>query len=253
MKYVNNSLTVPLLDALDRFSIIEIKRERLRNESDRKAVENEYLFYSRVLEHYRVNGVILEDEWMANLKEVNQRLWDVEAQIRTARERGLSPEEVGELAVKLRDCNDERSRLRSSLEKKLDFDPYEIGEGPRGETSLKLPLHEAIDRFTICELKLERLPENPAHKKEYDFYKAVLDAFRKESVELKNEWFSGLKEINSRVWDMEGAIRARREAEYGLAEMGRRTLELRKIGAERVVFKKKIAQSAGSDFYEVKV
>ena len=61
MKYVNNSLTVPLLDALDRFSIIEIKRERLRNESDRKAVENDYLFYSRVLEHYRVSGVILED------------------------------------------------------------------------------------------------------------------------------------------------------------------------------------------------
>jgi len=36
-----------------------------------------------------------------------------------------------------------------------------------------LPLHEAIDRFTICELKLERLPENPAHKKEYDFYDRI--------------------------------------------------------------------------------
>lgn len=253
MTYVNSSLAVPLLDALDRFSIMEIKRERLQNESDRKAVENEYAFFSRVLEHYRKNGVPIESAWMEELRAVNQKLWDVEAQIRTAKEHALSLPEVGELAVKLRDCNDERSRVRRSLEKKLDFDPFEIGKAPRGDTSLKVPLHEAIDRFTICELKLERLPKSAEHEKEYAFYREVIDEFRKEGAAIKNEWFSGLKEINARVWDMEGAIRQGREGEYGPAEMGRRTLELRNIGRERVAFKKMIARAAGSDFYEVKV
>lgn len=253
MTYINGGLKVPLLDAIDRFSIIELKRERLRDERDRSAVENEYAFYSRVLDAYRAEGVLVQNDWIAVMKEVNARLWDVEAEIRLAKQNGLSLEQVGQLAVHLRNFNDERTERRNRMAQEIDIDSLRIGDEHASDTALKLPLHEAVDRFTILMLRRERLAKNIPTKKEYAFYDAVLDAYRAEGVKIRDEWIEELKEINGRIWDLEGAIRQNREAEFGLEEMGRRTLELRTLGKERVAFKKKIAKAVRSNFYEVKV
>ncbi len=251
--YVNRSLKVPLLDAIDRLSIIELKRERLRNETDRLAVENEHTFYTGVLDSYRAEGLIVRDEWVADMKNVNARLWDVEARIRTAQDDHLSLEDIGGLAVQLRDLNDERTKKRSAMAAQINIDTLAFGDAPTRDTRFKLPFHEAIDRLTILMLKRERLPHDDLTEKEYTFYEAVVHAYRADGVEIPPAWITQMKAINGRIWDIEGAIRQKREGEFGLEEMGRRTLALRHIGAERVSFKKKIAEVVQSDFYEVKI
>ncbi len=257
MGYVNSELKVPLLDAIDRLTILELKQEHLINEADRPSVEREIEFFNKVLEGYRKDGIAIKDAWFTDMKAINAKIWDVEADIRIAK-KSAAPnyEDVGHLAVKLRDCNDARTIVRDKHTAEVGIDFFETGDQVESKTPLKLPLHESIDRVTIASLKVERLPNDKNHaayEKEFSFYTKVLDAFRAGGVDVKDEWISGMKAINARVWDKEGAIRQGREKEFGLEEMGRRTLELRDIGKERVAWKKKIAQSVGSDFYEVKV
>lgn len=254
MTYTNTGLKPPLFDTIDRFTIIELKRERLKDEKDRAAVENEYDYYKCVLDAYRDEAVPIKAEWLESIKEINARIWDVEADIRNARRNNLTNEEVGVLAVRLRDLNDERTKRRDNIMIQIPMDFYETGQ-TIGNASLKLPLHETIDRATISRLKVERL-SNPNNaellRKELLFYEKVLDQHRKDGLVIKQEWIDGMYDINRRVWDRESAIRQGRENEYGLEEMGRRTLELREMSKERVAWKNKVATEAGSRFYEVK-
>ncbi|MBI2610930.1 hypothetical protein HYW60_03270 [Candidatus Kaiserbacteria bacterium] len=256
MKYLNSDLKVPLLDAIDKLTIIELKHERAENEENRKSIENETAFWKSVLDAYRKDGVPLNNEWITSMKEANGRLWDVEEAIRNAKKNKLSNEEVGKLAVQLRDLNDERVAKRAKMAEALGTDFFDTGEQIAAETPYKLPLHETIDRLTITALKLERLKGNknyPSFEREYAFYSKVVDAFRKDGVEVKDKWIADMKAANGRVWDRESAIRQGREQEFGLEEMGRRTLELRDIQMqERIPAKNKVAFAIGAPFYEVK-
>src|SRR3989344_9115288 len=195
MKYLNSSLKVPLLDASDKYTIIQLKHERAENPENKQSIVNETAFWKRVLEGYRTDGVPVKDEWIAIIEEVNGRLWDVEEAIRNAKKNKLSNEEVGKLAVQLRDLNDERVKKRVKMVEELDNDFFETGEKIDADTPLKLPLHETIDRLTITALKLERLKadKNYAYfQREYDFYSKVVDAFRRDGISVKDEWIADM-------------------------------------------------------------
>lgn len=256
MQYLNSDLKVPLLDAIDKFTIIELKHERAENDENKQSIANETAFWKSVLAAYRKDNVPVKDEWISTMKEVNGRLWDVEEAIRNAKKNKLSNEDVGKLAVQLRDLNDERVKKRAKMVVELDNDFFETGENIPAQTPYKLPLHETIDRLTITALKLERLTGDKNYasfQREYDFYTKVVDAFRKDGVEVKTEWIADMKAANGRVWDRESAIRQGREAEFGLEEMGRRTLELRDIQMqERIPAKNRVAFEIGAPFYEIK-
>ncbi len=192
------------------------------------------------------------------MKDINAEIWDVETNIRNGKRNNLTFEEVGRLAVQLRDLNDIRGKKKTGIMEEISIDFFEIPpkQALDTDTSLKLPLHETVDRVTITELYLERLPEHPNRRgieRELAFYLRVLDAYRAhDGVEISEKWLRGMKDINGRVWDREAAIRQGREKEFGLEEMGRRTLELRDLSKERVAWKNMIAQAVGLDFYEVK-
>lgn len=256
MKYINSSLKVPLLDAIDKYTIIKLKHERAETPENKQSIANETAFWENVLQGYRKDGVPVKDEWISIMKEINARLWDVEEAIRNAKKNKLSNEEVGKLAVQLRDTNDERVKKRVTMVAELDNDFFETGETIDADTSLKLPLHETVDRLTITALKLERLKGDKNYasfQREYDFYSKVVDAFRKDGIDVKQEWIDDMKKANGRVWDRESAIRQGREGEFGLEEMGRRTLELRDIQMqERIPAKNKVAIEIGAPFYEIK-
>ncbi len=256
MKYLNSDLKVPLLDAIDKFTIIELKHERAENDENRQSIENETAFWKSVLDAYRKDGVDVRDEWIDIMKEVNGRLWDIEEAIRNAKKNKLSNEAVGKLAVQLRNLNDERVAKRAKMADVLGTDFFDTGERLAAETPYKLPLHETVDRLTITSLKLERLKGNknyPSFEREYAFYSKVVDAFRKDGIDVKDEWIANMKAANGRVWDREAAIRQGREQEFGLEEMGRRTLELRDIQMqERIPAKNRVASAINAPFFEVK-
>ncbi len=256
MKYINKDLKVPLLDAIDKYTIIQLKHERAETPENRQSIANETAFWEGVLDSYRRDGIPVKDEWIAVMKEINGRLWDVEEAIRNAKKNKLSNEEVGKLAVQLRDTNDERVKKRARMVAELDNDFFETGDEISPHTPYKLPLHETVDRLTITMLKLERLKDDKNYasfQREHDFYSKVIDAFRRDGIDVKDEWIADMKKANGRVWDRESAIRQGREAEFGLEEMGRRTLELRDIQMqERIPAKNRVALEIGAPFYEIK-
>src|SRR3989344_5178729 len=256
MQYRNQDLKVPLLDAIDKYTIILIKHERAETDQNRQSIGNETAFWEGVLDAYRKDGVEVRDEWIQTMKDVNEKLWDVEEEIRNAKKNKLSNEEVGKLAVQLRDSNDERVAKRAKMVEALGNDFFDTGDEIPADTPHKLPLHETIDRLTITALKLERLKGNKNYEsfqREYDFYSKVVDAFRKDGINVQQQWIDDMKAANGRVWDRESAIRQGREAEFGLEEMGRRTLELRDIQMqERIPAKNRVAFAIKAPFFEVK-
>lgn len=256
MHYINKDLKVPLFDAIDRMSIMMLKRDRLRDEKDRTSVENEYVFYQKVLDSYRNDdGIEVKQEWIDNMKGINAQIWDVEADIRLNKKKGLALDAVGRLWLKLRDFNNIRNSVKDTIMSEINIDFYEVPEHTVSGSSLRLPLHETIDRLTVSMLKTERLREDknyPSFEKEYAFYKKILDSYRNDGIEIKEEWITGMKEINGTVWNMESDVRQGREQGSTEEDLGRRVLELRELSKIRVAHKNKIAEAVGLNFYEVK-
>lgn len=122
-------------------------------------------------------------------------------------------------------------------------------------THLMTPLPEALDKLSILTLKLERLPDEAAKevvRREHAFYAAVVDAYKANGIEVKNEWLAGLIEANGKCWDIEAAIRQGRDDELGFEEIGRRAVKLRDLNKERIALKNKVAEEIGIDFFEIK-
>ncbi len=121
---------------------------------------------------------------------------------------------------------------------------------------MKTPLPEAIDKLSILILKRDRLPTEEQRKsveREYEYYKAVIDAYRNEDgIDVKEEWIDGLVEINGKCWDIEAAIRQGRDEELGFEEIGRRAIQLRDLNRIRIERKNRVAEEIGMDFFEVK-
>lgn len=249
-----NSLKMPLHEALDRLTILMLKRDRLRDEKDRPVVEKEYAFYKKVVDSYqKEDGITIKDEWIEDLKEINSKCWDGEAAVRLSRTNGLTLEEVGRWMIRLRDFNRVRIGLKNKImeETGLTFDEIKN----EGNTSLKTPLAEAVEKVAILTLKLRGTvspEERRSLEKEFHFYKRAVDAYREEGVAVKDEWIEGLKEINGTTWKMEMDITQGRESALGLEEVGRRAILLRDGNKIRIALKKKIADEAGLDFYEIK-
>ena len=249
-----NSLKMPLHEALDRLTILMLKRDRLRDEKDRPVVEKEYEFYKRVVGSYqKEDGIEIEEKWLQDLKEINSKCWDGETAVRLGRTNGLSLEEVGRRMIQLRDFNRVRIELKNKIieETGLNFDEIKTPEN----TNLKTPLPEAIEKMGILTLKLSGVSseaERRTLEKEFNFYKKVVDAYREDGIVVKNEWIEDLKEVNGTTWKMEIDITQGRENELGLEEVGRRAILLRDGNKIRIALKKKIADEAGLDFYEIK-
>lgn len=121
---------------------------------------------------------------------------------------------------------------------------------------MKTPLPEALDKLSILTLKLQRLPNDvnrPVVEREFAFYKKIVDLYKEDGVDVKDEWLAGMIDINGQCWDLEAAIRQGRDDELGLEEVGRRALKLRDLNKIRIERKNEIAKDSGLDFFEIKV
>ncbi len=116
---------------------------------------------------------------------------------------------------------------------------------------MEYPIAELIDRYSILLLKKERLPENPVI--EFDLLRHTKGISEiKHLPVLVQQWVDHLKEINGQIWDLEADIRAGREGEMPLEEVGRRAIKLRDLNAERIRRKNNIAYLVGEPS-EIKV
>ena len=116
--------------------------------------------------------------------------------------------------------------------------------------SIPMPLAEVVDRYTICLLKLERLPDEDAERltKQVKYFEAGVPYEPAVRV-LAHK----LREINGKIWDAEAAVRAGQDQALGLEEIGRRALAIRDLNRERIALKNQLSAWAQDGMEDVKV
>lgn len=106
-------IEVPFSEVLDRMSILEIKIARVQ---DHKKRANVRLRLEALLGAW--NGRPLPEEY-ASLKQVNERLWDVEDALRAHEQQGDFGERFVTLARSVYHLNDERARVKRTIDDRL--------------------------------------------------------------------------------------------------------------------------------------
>ena len=109
--------TFPVIELVDRLAIAEVKFQRTR------ANEQELLWYMN--QAIRIDITQIVDEY-EDLKRIHNKIWDLEAELKTGREAELSLEEIGRRAIAIRDHNNKRVALKNLMAEKLSCPVREI-------------------------------------------------------------------------------------------------------------------------------
>jgi hypothetical protein len=100
---------VSIGEALDKISILEIKSERICDATKRDNVLQELDYLTLAAQQHR------EPELEAELKHINQRLWDVEDELRLMEQRQDFGPEFVKLARSVYVLNDERAAVKKQI------------------------------------------------------------------------------------------------------------------------------------------
>jgi hypothetical protein len=126
-------------------------------------------------------------------------------------------------------------------------------------------LDDLIDRISI--LSVKKCKAFGLEKKEFDtldvweelLWEAVIKKMYEKvaSFELKMtmvfDWRRRLVDVHNRIWDLEADIRAGKEGEIGLEEVGKRAIQIRDLNRERVAIRNEIVEMVGEGFKDIKV
>jgi len=108
----------PLDELLDKRSIIQLKIERIEDNSDKERLKKEFEDYTKAIEEYVKGGVCSfeqVEEWYKELYEANGTTWDLETNIRKGQIGEMSLDEIGKTAIKIRESNGVRVRIKSNI------------------------------------------------------------------------------------------------------------------------------------------
>ena len=104
-----NNMKMPLSEILDRYTITKLKSERT-NEDVSEELKTYKAEIEKPIYSEKSNQVI---SFIDRLYEINGQLWDTEKDIRNGVDMPL--EEVGRLALKVRDLNCERNEIKAEI------------------------------------------------------------------------------------------------------------------------------------------
>ena len=123
------NVEVSVGEFLDKMTILEIKSERIKGEEKLRNVNRELDLLRGVWADSMLSAVNTGD-LVPRLKAVNERLWDIEDEIRRQEAAGTFGEEFIRLARSVYEQNDERARIKYDLNKLLGSDLVEEKEYP---------------------------------------------------------------------------------------------------------------------------
>lgn len=101
-------------EAADKITILQIKRERIRDPAKLANIERELASVSQAFAAVESNADIRVA--LAGLKEVNRRLWDIEEEIREYERKGNFDDAFVQLARRVYQLNDERARVKRNID-----------------------------------------------------------------------------------------------------------------------------------------
>ena len=111
-----SEITVPVSfgELLDKISILQIKSERMSDEAKLANVRRELSALEKTwMAHPAAGGDIAR--LRAELKAVNERLWDIEDEVRLKEKAGSFDQAFVELARSVYMQNDERARIKKAI------------------------------------------------------------------------------------------------------------------------------------------
>ena len=109
---------ISLGEFLDKITILEIKKSRIKDAKKRANIGREYQMLSEQWNNSDfVNSEI--DEERTSLKAINESLWDIEDKIRSKESRGEFDEVFIELARSVYITNDKRVKIKQEINQKL--------------------------------------------------------------------------------------------------------------------------------------
>ena len=121
-----SNLIIPVSPAelIDKITILEIKRQFIKNSTKLKNVNLEYKLLLDVLIK-NVSGSEELDLLRSQLKEVNMKLWDIEDKIRDLEKNKVFDKKFIELARLVYFTNDKRSEIKKDINKLLNSEIVE--------------------------------------------------------------------------------------------------------------------------------
>jgi hypothetical protein len=116
---------------------------------------------------------------------------------------------------------------------------------------MKITPAEIIDRMSIVKLKIEKIG-NPKFNEEFEALKGALDEFKREGIEIKEEWFNEIYETNKEEWNLLEQMNEERGGEKNFAKIGQIYLQTELVNKKRSEIKNKIIEETGKGFKEIK-
>ena len=114
-------------ELLDKISILEIKREKIKNNANLKEINKEY----KMLKHTQNSSMEITGEikkLFKEIKEVNINLWNIEDKLRICEKNKDFGKNFIELARGVYLNNDKRSKIKSEINKVLMSNIREVKE-----------------------------------------------------------------------------------------------------------------------------
>ena len=106
------SITTPIPEVADRYTIAILKIERLdQTEIDVEDMQRQIKYYKEGLDLKNPELSMLVDD----LYEINGKMWDAEHAIRKGQDENLGLEEIGKRAIKIRDLNRVRMKVKNDI------------------------------------------------------------------------------------------------------------------------------------------
>jgi hypothetical protein len=122
---------------------------------------------------------------------------------------------------------------------------------------MRYPLDELLDKRSIIQLKIERIPEESDKlKEEFDEYTKAIGEYVREEVCTANQikkWHIELYRANGNTWDLEANIRKGQTGDMSLEEIGKTAIEIRESNGIRVGIKSRIVSESGIGYKDIKV
>ena len=118
-------IEVSVGELLDKISILEIKKERIKDTDKLKFINDEYLILKKQLDE----NITLSDQLKKlyeELKAINTKLWDIEDGKRTAEKNKDFGKNFIELARNVYKFNDERAKIKLKINEKLGSSIKEV-------------------------------------------------------------------------------------------------------------------------------
>jgi len=112
---------VSIGELYDKYTILQIKEERISNESKLVMVKKELDYLKTYVDKFNLDELLIKE-----IKEINEQLWDIEDKIRDKERAKKFDHEFIDLARQVYITNDKRSEVKNKINLALNSELTDI-------------------------------------------------------------------------------------------------------------------------------